>query len=101
MPIVVNVRCDDIPRILSIVRNETTRALISYSNTCGPLPNRSHHIAQGFVYYDPARWSLELDSLGADVIILPATEDSGRLERRKSRPSPDGTTPSGSSQLRP
>jgi hypothetical protein len=101
MPIVVNVRCDDIPRILSIVRNETTRALISYSNTCGPLPNRSHHIAQGFVYYDPARWSLKLDSLGADVIILPATEDSGRLEGRKSRPSPDGTTPSGSSQLRP
>jgi hypothetical protein len=101
MPIIVNVRCDDIPRILTMVRDETTRALISYSNTCGPLPYRSHRIAQSFVYYDPAHWSLKLDSLGADVVILPATEHGSRLEQRKSRPSPGGTTPSGSSQLRP
>jgi len=79
MPVVVNVSCQQVPDILSAEATTATRVVVSYSNTCGPLPAPTRRISYRFRYYDPSGWSLTTAGLEADVTILPGTE-AGRGE---------------------
>lgn len=76
MPVVVNARCEEIPTILAADRTTTARAVVSYSNTCGPLPRPTRRISRHFRYYDPSRRSVMTTGLEADVTILPAQTNS-------------------------
>jgi hypothetical protein len=69
MPTVVNIRCEDLPHVLGDAPISSTRAVVSYSNTCGPLPPPKQRIARLFRYYDPLRRLVTTGGLEADIII--------------------------------
>jgi hypothetical protein len=72
MPAVINVRCEELPVILAAASSLAVRAVVSYSNTCGPLPHPTRRISRAFRYYDPSAWSFRTTGLQADITILPA-----------------------------
>jgi hypothetical protein len=69
MPTVVNIRCEDLPQVLGGTPGWASRAVISYSNTCGPLPPPRQRIVRLFRYYDPLRLSAATGGLEADIVI--------------------------------
>jgi hypothetical protein len=75
MPVLTNIRCEDVPGILNAEPSARTRAVISYSNTCGPLPRPTQRIVRSFRYFDPSHWSVLTAGLQADLTILPERPD--------------------------
>jgi len=71
MPTLVNIPCEDLGRMLGSPPARTVRALVSYSNSCGPLPG-AVRISRWYRYYDPIRLSSDPGGFYADIVLQQA-----------------------------
>jgi hypothetical protein len=91
MPTVVNVACEDIPRLLRTSQTSARRALVSYTSICGELAKPSRSIRRSFTFIDLGSPPIRSATMGADVMILGGESNVQRSRREAPRYTTEAT----------